>query len=130
VNNPEPLPPPAYEARDAETRVVAATAASLAAIVAVCLAVGGVIYHVESGRLGTGSRPGADASFRHGAVERTDIDESWDEIDRAAREHLQGYAWVDRREGIVRIPIDRAIDLVCGEQKPATPASNMHGSTP
>lgn len=130
MNDPEPLPRPAYEPRDAETRVVAATAASLAAIVGMCLAVGGVIHHGESARPGAGSRPEADASFRHGAVARTDIDESWDEIDRAAREHLQGYAWVDRREGIVRIPIERAIDLVCGEQRPANPAPDMHRSTP
>ncbi len=28
------------------------------------------------------------------------------------RQQLSGYAWVDRREGLVRIPIDRAMDLI------------------
>lgn len=30
---------------------------------------------------------------------------------------LDGYGWVDRDRGIVRIPIERAIDVVAGEEK-------------
>jgi hypothetical protein len=32
---------------------------------------------------------------------------------------LHGYAWVDRQAGIVRIPIDDAIDLVASRGLPA-----------
>ena len=35
---------------------------------------------------------------------------------------LAGYAWVDRNAGIVRIPIERAIDLVAGAGLPVMPA--------
>ena len=34
--------------------------------------------------------------------------------DQEAR--LQGYAWIDRKQKKVRVPIERAIDLVLGER--------------
>jgi len=35
---------------------------------------------------------------------------------RAAEDaQLQGYGWVDRRAGLVHVPIERALDLVAGE---------------
>ena len=41
-------------------------------------------------------------------------------------EMLQGYAWVDRNAGVVRIPIERAIDLLVEKglptRAPSTPA--------
>jgi hypothetical protein len=33
------------------------------------------------------------------------------------RERLDGYGWVDREHGVVRIPIERAIDLVVGGKR-------------
>jgi len=37
---------------------------------------------------------------------------------------LEGYAWVDPDQGIVRIPIDKAIDLLARQGLPARPASD------
>lgn len=34
---------------------------------------------------------------------------------RAAEARLSGYAWIDRQHGIVRIPIERAMELVAGD---------------
>ena len=36
----------------------------------------------------------------------------------ADRERLEHYEWVDRDRGLVRIPIERAMDLVVQEQAP------------
>jgi hypothetical protein len=42
------------------------------------------------------------------------------ERDRAVREErLRSYGWVDRRQGIVHIPIERAMELVAGGARPA-----------
>jgi hypothetical protein len=40
--------------------------------------------------------------------------------DRAMREErLRSYGWVDRRRGVVHLPIERAMDLVAGGARPA-----------
>jgi hypothetical protein len=52
---------------------------------------------------------------------------------RAAEEaKLNGYAWIDRKSGIVRIPIDRAMDLLAERGLPARgPESHdASGKTP
>ena len=49
------------------------------------------------------------------------IEPLWKEPDRLARAHLDGYGWVDRAAGLVRIPIDRAMDLIVAEQKSSGP---------
>jgi hypothetical protein len=36
---------------------------------------------------------------------------------------LESYAWVDKEQGVVRIPIERAIDLVAERGLPAPPAA-------
>lgn len=42
------------------------------------------------------------------------------EVDRAARlERLRSYGWADRRQGVVHIPIERAMELVAGGARPA-----------
>jgi hypothetical protein len=41
-------------------------------------------------------------------------------LDRAARqERLRTYGWVDRRQGVVHLPIDRAMELVVEGVRPA-----------
>jgi hypothetical protein len=131
MRNPDPLPRPAYEPQDAEPRVIAATAASLAAVVGICIVVAAVIHSGEAGGRGSGPPAGPDSFFQHGPQAGTAVDHSWAEIDLAVHAHLGGYAWVDRRAGIVRVPIDRAIDLVCAEQKqPPPPAPAVKANTP
>jgi hypothetical protein len=39
---------------------------------------------------------------------------------------LKSYAWVDKDKGIVRIPIQRAIDLLAQRGLPARPQSNKN----
>jgi hypothetical protein len=42
------------------------------------------------------------------------------ESDRMVRqERLRSYGWVDRRQGVVHLPIERAMELVAGGARPA-----------
>ena len=43
---------------------------------------------------------------------QTDPDGDLRRLEAAQRRSLTGYAWVDRERGLVRIPIDRAMDLI------------------
>jgi hypothetical protein len=110
----ESLPRPECEATDADPRVPALLAGAMVAIVAVCLLSGLLIV----GR----PEPAAtlpqnnEGLFQHGPEERTDIEAAWTSLDPTAAPVPDGYGWIDRRAGIVRVPIDRAIDLVCAEQ--------------
>ena len=48
---------------------------------------------------------------------------------RAAEEQLlASYGWVDRQKGVVRIPIDRAIDLLAQRGLPARPQTAVAAS--
>jgi hypothetical protein len=124
VTDADPLPRPRYEPRDAEPRVIAATAAVLAAVIATCIAVG--VFAYGSGRRAAQSRSGAAGLFQNGVHQETSVEETWNDMARA-RSNLSGYAWVDRKAGVVRIPIERAIDLVCSGQTSAPEAPGTGG---
>lgn len=49
-----------------------------------------------------------------------------EEMEAAENEVLDSYDWIDREAGIVRIPIDRAMDLLAerGLPKPQTPSAS------
>ena len=115
MNGEDSIPPPKFEREDANPRLVAAIAGSLALLLVLGLAAG----YVAVGRAvlkAEASLRGTDGLFQHGAQAKTDVDRAWKEIDRSMAPGTDGYSWVDRRAGIVRVPIDRAIDLVCAEQ--------------
>jgi len=57
------------------------------------------------------------------------------EMLRAENAQLQSYGWVDRSIGMVRMPIDRAMELVVEQGLPSwheipTPAAEPRGSMP
>ena len=100
---------PRHEDTDARPRVVLAIAGVLAFLIAAGLLVGR--GYVRS----HGTVPTA-VGFQHGPEERTSVDQAWADYQRNTRAHLSGYGWIDRRAGTVRVPLDRAIDLVCAEE--------------
>jgi len=120
----EKLPRPGYEPKDADPRVPALLAGAMVAIVAVSLLAGLLIV----GRPEHSATPSQnnEGLFQHGPEEKTDIERAWTSVDKESSPIPDGYAWIDRRAGIVRVPIDRAIDLVCAEQAGKT----AKGATP
>lgn len=120
MSHPDPLPRPGYEPSDAQPRVIAATAAVLAAVVVTCIAVG--VFGYGCGGTAEESRLSAAGLFENGVRQETRVEQTWNKMACGGRSNLSGYAWVDRQAGIVRIPIDRAIDLVCAGQTSAPEA--------
>ena len=63
--------------------------------------------------------PPTQESFKYAPQEKTSISRDWADIDRLARQHLDGYGWTDRGRGVARVPIERAMSLVASEGLPA-----------
>jgi hypothetical protein len=106
---------PARERSDASLRVVVLFALGIPLLIATALLVARQLTLTAEG----GGRAAALAEagrFQHGPEERTSIAEEWAKLDSAEAERLETYGWVDRRNGIVRIPIEQAMArLAAGE---------------
>lgn len=58
-------------------------------------------------------------SFRHAPYAETSIARDWMKIDRETKQRLETYHWIDRKAGVVAIPIERAIQLIGAEGLPS-----------
>jgi hypothetical protein len=67
--------------------------------------------------------PEAEASFHYAPNAETSIARDWEAIDEQAHRRLETYGWVDRKNGITRIPIERATQLIAHEGLPARPGA-------
>jgi hypothetical protein len=105
---------PQHEATDAHPRVVLAIAGALAFLIGAALLVGR--GYVRS----HGTVPTA-VGFQYGPQERTSVSQAWADYQRDTAAHLAGYGWIDRRAGTVRVPLDRAIDLVAAGEARKSP---------
>lgn len=102
---PEELAEMGFDRSEVQTvPVVVVTVVIVGFIVAVCI--GCAIYY---------------NSFRDAQVERLQLEPvSQDYLDLQAREqkHLNSYGTIDKAAGIVRVPIEKAMDLVVAESAP------------
>ncbi len=62
------------------------------------------------------------AAYTLAPEEKTGIARDWETIRRETRARLEGYHWVDRKAGLVSVPIERAMELVAHEGLPARAA--------
>lgn len=93
-----------YESRDVRIKPLFAFAGGLAVLVVlVAVAVAG-LFHLFSVELDRVARPSP-------AVDEANLAHELQNLRDHENEMLTGFGWVSREEGIVRIPIDRAIDL-------------------
>ncbi len=116
---------PGYETRDLDTRSIVIAGAGLAAAVVVFAALMWGLFHWFAAReerraaplhpLAEQLRPELPPEPRLQRAPREDL------LELRAREErvLTSYAWVDRDKGIVRIPIDRAIEILAERGLPA-----------
>ncbi len=110
------LPPADYEPRDAPPRLLLIIGGGLAAGVLVSLGIAMGMYFGHYHDAPSAGTIGRQTSFRHSAEAKSDIAADWIRQDAAVREHLTTYGWVDRDSGVVRIPIDRAMEQMLAEQ--------------
>jgi hypothetical protein len=105
-----------YEVSDASVRGL------VTAVVAIAVGTLAAMGVVRLMMLGPENAPAAfgiatrEGSFTHGPEEQTRIQQSWDELERELAESTGGYGWVDRDAGIVRVPLERAMELVVAEE--------------
>jgi hypothetical protein len=107
---------PGHEPSDASARTVGALAASI--MLLVVLGIGAGIETVRHESQGT-PLAAPSSPFAKGADYRPDVERSWEQCEKESAAHLGGYAWIDRQSGRVRIPLERAMDLVAGDEKGA-----------
>lgn len=118
------LPAPDYEHSDASVGGVSLAVGIVAFGIAASMAACAILYTTRHAHDLPPRPRGDDASFRHGPHETTSIVQDWMKQDPAVWTHLHSYGWVDRGRGIVRVPLDRAIELEVrdAEQRGGEPA--------
>ena len=126
---PTPLPDPnapsaasqeeGHEVSDAKPNVIAWFVVGLFMTIFVAMAALGWMYtHLYAPGNAMPVRPRQE-SFQHAPAAKTSIAKDWSTIDALAHQRLDGYGWVDRTHGVVRVPIDHAAELVAKEGLPA-----------
>ncbi len=121
---------PGYEVKDASVREVALTGLGLAVgIIIVCIAVIGlfrVLRSVDSKSAQSVSNMQPPQTFppgprlqEHPALEFKEMRKNEDQV-------LTTYGWVNKDAGIVRIPIDRAMEMVVQRGLPVRSATSVN----
>jgi hypothetical protein len=111
-----------FEVQQAEdvvpTRRLAIIACAAFGIGAACVAISAYLEsaHLRELRAGVRSYPAPAPS---GTTERTLIETTYrgHDLNRAQLEALDSYGWIDRQNGIARIPIERAIELTVEQNR-------------
>ncbi len=108
-----------YETSDSDPKVIAIFTLGLFALIfGTMIVLGGMYVYLYRKTPAMPVRPG-EASFQNSPKAKTSIDEDWGVIDAQARQRLEGYGWADRKQGVARVPISRAMELVVKEGLPA-----------
>jgi hypothetical protein len=110
---------PRYESRDATVWALVVLAAVLCVTVIFTLAGSGLLVSYFAARQphavrGSTSAPPAAEPPKPRLQIQPSIDLA--AMRRAEDARLHSYAWIDRSAGVVRIPIDRAMDLLAAQQ--------------
>jgi hypothetical protein len=123
--------PPAEEDRiGSRTIVLVGVGALLVFFVASLAAIGAMKR--QQGRInpdGPGPLPAELGESKIGLLEQRLFENSnqADVVHRVQRSKLESYGWVDRSQGIIRIPIDRGMELVLAGERPEGSPSTAIG---
>lgn len=115
-----------YEKKDFNARLIVCAIFSLVALVVVSLVVVSWVFDVYGVLSGPGPAVSPLANPRQlPPAPRLQISSESDLAAMHAREDsvLYSYGWVDRKSGVVRIPIGRAMDLLVQKGLPSRPPS-------
>jgi hypothetical protein len=112
------LPPPDYERSDGAPRAVLFAATGIVGLIALTVLASGWWYAAQYREAPVVRARGGEFSFTRGPQQRTSIQRDWATQDAFVREHLHTYGWIDREAHVVRIPIERAMELIATEAAP------------
>ena len=135
ANDHDPKKPvPGFEESDVNVFAIGRFAFALVAVVLVCVVLLFGFFHYLVGVTG-GPRPKVSDYSRDGQLppqprleERpvTELREFREAEDKA----LNSYGWVDQKAGVVRIPIERAMQLIAQQGLPTTPKAGTIARAP
>jgi len=122
-HGPENQPGPRHEESDVNVFAIGRFAFALVAVVAVCLFLVFGFFHFLVNLTG-GPRPAVSDYSRNGQLPPLPHLEERPTVElRAFRQaednELASYGWIDQKNGVVHIPIDRAIDLLAQRGLPS-----------
>ena len=120
-----------YETSDADPKPIVWFGVALAAMLVVTIAAMAWMFDYFMARekqLDTSGSPLADTRERPAAPE-LQVTPSSDLTQLRAREEalLNSYGWVDRQEGLVRIPIERAMEMLAEQNPPVRSSEENFG---
>jgi hypothetical protein len=121
----------AHEESDVNIRGIVIFTAALAATVALIIVVTTVILNgLQARRPKEVRMPASVEPIQAPPEPRLQTTPSEDLATMRAREDeiLDHYGWIDRSDGVVRIPIERAIDIVAREGLPVAPPAASAGN--
>ena len=117
-----------HEVSDINSKRVARVGIALATVIALALLVTyGLFHYFYSGETRTRPLPSPLSYSREPTPEPRLSVEPGEELKTLRSEEdamLKSYGWIDRDKGVVRIPIDRAIEILAERGLPARPAKN------
>ena len=117
-----------HEVSDINPKRVAMVGLALATVIALALLVTyGLFHYFYSGETRTRPLPSPLSYSREPTPEPRLSVEPGEELKTLRSEEdamLKSYGWIDRDKGVVRIPIDRAIEILAERGLPARPAKN------
>jgi hypothetical protein len=103
-----------HEARDAAPRPLLLFALYLTLLIVAVFAASAWLDRVLSGRIAAGRSVHPMADFRavpHGPLLQAQPATDLEHMRQQEASTLGSYGWIDREQGVVRIPIERAMDL-------------------
>ena len=120
-------PKHAHETSDANIRNLLIFGVGLALLVAAGLVVSRVVFHYFVGHQGLGPPASPFENVRALPPEprlQVTAPKDLEQYEAAQHEVLNSYGWVDRRAGVVRVPIERAMETLLHRGLP------VRGATP
>lgn len=117
------------EHRDASLEVIGVSAGILVFLVLCGIGTSLWMYYAHNHGPGTPVTAGRQTSFHNGPEQQVSVLRDYAKVIKATDEHLDHYAWLDRKAGIARIPIERAMALTAAGVKPA-PAPQVPAQVP
>ena len=127
------VPVSGHETRDIDVRVVAVFGVALTTAIIVLMAATYGIYHFTSARHAARYPAAPPLAYTREPIPeprlQVDAPRELRELRAAEDAALHGYAWVDKNRELIRIPIDRAIDVLAQRGLPArAQTAPGHGS--
>jgi hypothetical protein len=128
-----PASSPGYETRDANARGVFGFLIVLSIVLAfTAIVCWGLFKHYSAGRASLTPTSPFSATRQLPAGPQLQVNPRQDLLKfRAQQEHsLESYSWENRDDGTVRVPIERAMDMLLKQGLPVAPSASSTESSP